>query len=591
MALKVEREQAAPAALDLGSTPVLGQVVRLDRDRVEVELSDPAAATTVTVSDLVALEAETGFLMGLVEAVTGPGSGDSSAHEGSAGASPAELRIMPIGTFARSEDGGRTFRRAATAYPHIGQNCHLVDGETLRRFMSILSDEVAPAERLVLGRYVADRDSPAVADANRLFQRHLALLGNTGAGKSWAVARMLEQAAQLGHANLIVFDLHGEYATLAHGANGAKPVARRLRMAGPADLGRAHDDVLYLPYWLLTRDELMTLVLNPDDRYASDHLFRFTEHVQMLKQVSLVETAPGDERTQPVSTFTVDAPIPYRLSHLVRLLRNDDTEKIPQPPSTRLEQGPFFGRLSGFISRLEARATDPRYGFIFSPPDSTLSYAWLVETATKLLEAGPGSIGIKVVDLSEVPSAAAPLVAGVLARLVYDVQFWMPPARRTPVCLVCDEAHLYLPPAEKAGAAHRAALQAFEAIAKEGRKYGVALLVVSQRPTDVNATILSQCNNFLVMRLTNDHDRAMIERLIPEALSGVAGVLPALEPGEAVVIGDALLLPTRVKLDPPSHPPASATQRYWSLWTEQPSSQEAIAAGVEALRNQLRSVH
>jgi len=157
------------------------------------------------------------------------------------------------------------------------------------------------------------------------------------------------------------------------------------------------------------------------------------------------------------------------------------------------------------------------------------------------------------------------------------------------VRVVCDEAHLYLPAAEESGPVHRAALRAFEAIAKEGRKYGVALLVVSQRPTDVSRTILSQCNNFVLMRMTNDYDQAIIEKLVPETLSGVTGVLPVLDVGEAVVIGDALLLPSRVKFDAPASKPASSTQPYWTLWAEQPSSRRAIAAGVEALRKQLRA--
>jgi DNA helicase HerA-like ATPase len=211
-----------------------------------------------------------------------------------------------------------------------------------------------------------------------------------------------------------------------------------------------------------------------------------------------------------------------------------------------------------------------------------------VQTAEKLLEARADAPGIKVIDLSEVPSTIVPLVCGVLARLIFEIQFWMKPESRTPVCLVCDEAHLYLPAAEDTGPFHAVALRAFESIAKEGRKYGVALVVVSQRPTDVSRTILSQCHNFMIMRVTNDYDRAMIERLIPETLAGVTTILPVLDIGEAIVIGDALLLPTRIKLDPPMAAPASDTQPYWSLWSDRASSAEAIAAGAEAARNQFR---
>jgi hypothetical protein len=559
--------------LDLSSCPLLGRVSLVDQTCLEVELAEPASIRQVTVSDLVALPTGAAYLIGMVETV--------ARRE-----TKAEARVAPIGTFHPELGVGGAFRRGGTAYPRVGGDCHLLDGEQLRLFMAILGGEVAPDQRLTLGRYVADREIPAIADGNRLFQRHLALVGSTGAGKSWAVALLLERASRLSHANMIVFDLHGEYSALTREVNGRPAVARRLRVAGPGDLGRAKNDALYFPYWLLERDEFMALVLNPSDPYAADQVFRFTEHVQMLKEVGLVEAG----REGAVSTFTVDSPIPYKLPSLVQLLKRDDTEKIPQPPSNRVEPGPFFGRLTGFISRLEARAADPRYGFIFAPPDSTAGYGWLTEAARKLLDAGPGEVGIKIVDLSEVPSAVVPLVAGVLARLVFDIQFWMDPARRTPVCLVCDEAHLYLPSREDVGPAYRSALGAFEAIAKEGRKHGVGLVVVTQRPTDVSGTILSQCNNFVVMRLTNDHDRTTVERLIPETLSGVTGVLPALEPGEAVVVGDAVLLPTRLHFDPPAVKPASATQPYWSLWANQPSNREAIAAGVEALRNQLRTV-
>jgi DNA helicase HerA-like ATPase len=181
------------------------------------------------------------------------------------------------------------------------------------------------------------------------------------------------------------------------------------------------------------------------------------------------------------------------------------------------------------------------------------------------------------------------MVAGVLARLVYDIQFWTEPARRTPVCLVCDEAHLYMPVDAGSGAAHREGLEAFEAIAKEGRKHGVALLVVSQRPADVSQTILSQCNNFVIMRLTNDRDRTMVERVMPEALAGIAGMLPALNVGEAIVVGDAVLLPNPLRFDPPKIKPASSTQPYWTLWTHDSSGPDVIASGVEALRNQMRA--
>jgi uncharacterized protein len=581
--------RAGIAHLDLTAGPLLGRVTRLDSDHVGVSVSDPDLIARVTIADLVAFEAGKEFLIGLVDSVEQrsartPAAPDADSSE--ADGALVDVQVMPVGTLVPGEEAGRdTFRRGVTSSPHVGGSCHLLDEQRLHRFMSVLAEGVPPEERLNLGRYMADHDAVAIADGNRLFQRHLALLGNTGSGKSWAVALLVERASRLSHANLIVFDLHREYGPLTRSENGTAPMARSLRVAGPADLGRPSDDVLYLPYWLFERDELMTLVLNHDDPHASDQVFRFTEHMQTLKEISLADAGRHDA----LATFTSDSPIPYRIDHLVQMLKKDDTEKIVRHPTNRVDPGPYTGRLTGLISRLEARAADPRYGFVFNPPADTLAYEWLTDTATKLLGAGSGQRGIKVVDLSEVPSAIVPIVAGILARLVFELQFWMEPKHRTPVSLVCDEAHLYLPAREDATLVQEVALRAFESIAKEGRKYGVGLILVSQRPTDVSRTILSQCSNFVVMRITNDYDRSMIERLIPERLSAITGVLPGLDVGEAVIIGDALLLPTRVKLDPPTVAPDSATQPYWTLWAHQASNRAAITAGGEALRNQFRA--
>jgi DNA helicase HerA-like ATPase len=164
----------------------------------------------------------------------------------------------------------------------------------------------------------------------------------------------------------------------------------------------------------------------------------------------------------------------------------------------------------------------------------------------------------------------------------------MEASQRTPLCIICDEAHVYLPAGEQIPAMHRVAREVFEMIAKEGRKYGVCLAVVSQRPSDVSRTILSQCNNYIVMRLTNDRDQDVVSRLLPSSLTSVTGMLPMLDVGESLVIGDAVLLPMRIKLDRPRVAPASATFPYWSMWSRKASSPDAIAGGVESLVTQWR---
>jgi uncharacterized protein len=566
------RAAGALPEIDLSGGPWLGLVSSVDANRIELTLGAAGPTRGVAVSDLVAIPTGEAFLMGVVASVTRKAPDTVVAV------------LMPVGSFDPAAGPAGSFRPGAARLPHVDADCFVVDGERLAAFMASLGADVAADERLVLGRYVADSETPAVADGNRLLQRHMAVLGNTGSGKSWTVALLLDRAARLEHANVIVLDIHGEYAALAEPADGSPPVARRLRIAGPADLLYGSDEALHIPYWLLEREELLSLVLNESDPFAADQRLCLGDRIQTLKRAKLTELGASDA----VATATADSPVPYRLAHLLEWLERDEAETIVRHPSGKVDPGPFTGKLGGLISRIEARVADPRYGFIFHPPETTETTDWLINTAATLLSAGPGETGIKIIDLSEVPAAILPMVAGVLARLVYNVQFWMEAERRTPLCIVCDEAHVYLPAAETVSAIHQVARDAFETIAKEGRKYGVCLSIVSQRPSDVSRTILSQCNNFIVMRLTNDRDQDLVARLVPASLSTVASLLPMLDVGEGVVIGDALTLPVRIKLDRPRVPPASSTLPYWSLWSRKPSSLDAIAAGVGALQTQWR---
>jgi DNA helicase HerA-like ATPase len=164
----------------------------------------------------------------------------------------------------------------------------------------------------------------------------------------------------------------------------------------------------------------------------------------------------------------------------------------------------------------------------------------------------------------------------------------MSPEKRTPVTLLCDEAHLYLPVRDDADAVQRQALASFERIAKEGRKYGYSMVVVSQRPSDVSKTILSQCNNFLALRLTNESDQGVIKRLMPDSLAGLTSVLPLLDTGEALLLGDAVLLPSRIKLDLPTITPDSATREFWREWGTEEPDVKAISDAVECLRSQTK---
>ena len=457
----------------------------------------------------------------------------------------------------------------------------MVKGGSLQALMSLFASGLAEGERLELGHFVADGAAKAIADGNKLFQRHAALLGSTGTGKSWAVALILERAAALAHSNLIVFDMHGEYTPLTVGENA---IASGYRMAGPGDIEKPGEEALFLPYWALNQEEMHALLLDRSDQNAPNQANRLAHHVRELKR----ETLEREKKNDVLATFTLDSPIPYALEDLIQRLRADDEEMVPGSKKDTLKQGPLHGRLTRFIQRLESKRDDRRNAFMLKPPSDALGYDWLAAQAVRLLASDTEDCGIKVIDFSEVPSDILPVVAGVLARTLYDIQFWLADNRRTPLALVCDEAHLYLPVAEESDALAGRALAAFERIAKEGRKYGVALFVISQRPSDVSTTILSQCNNFIAMRLTNDRDQGVIRRFVSDSLAGLIDTLPLLDVGEALILGDAMLLPTRVKLNKPQIEPDSATRDFWTEWGTISPNPEAIAQAVEALRCQVR---
>jgi hypothetical protein len=576
-------------ALQFSDTELLGKVAAVDTSRVSVDVSNSVLLTRIGIGNLIAIRGSTEFefLIAIADRVT-RSLRDALPEELPEGDEDALVTAVPtdlvrgalIGTF-RTVEGEKknTFKRGADSFPQIDRECYVIEGGNLQRFMSILGADFPEAERLKLGTFVADRTADAIVSGDKFFQRHAAVLGSTGSGKSYAVALILERAAKLKYPNIIVFDMHGEYAPLADPAKNG--FATRLRIAGPGDLDKPGDDALFLPYWLLNRDEMLSMILDRSDQNAPNQASRFTSHVRALKQ----KTLEDEKKAEVAKTFTVDSPIPYPVDQLLALLQTDNTTK--GVGKTGPVKGEWEDKLTRFISRLEAKLEDRRYGFMFTPPSTANSYEWLA-TQTACLLGSDGGKGIKVIDFSEVPADVLPVVTGTLARLLYDVQFWMSPEKRTPVTLLCDEAHLYLPVRDDADAVQRQALGSFERIAKEGRKYGYSLVVVSQRPADVSKTILSQCNNFLALRLTNETDQNVIKRLMPDSLAGLTSVLPLLDTGEALMLGDAVLLPSRIKLDCPIITPDSATRDFWKEWGTQAPDVDAIRKAVECLRSQTR---
>ncbi len=574
--------------LSFTESDLLGSVTHVDTEQIIIEIENPHIMGQICVGNLVAIE--TGkhheLLISIIDRVTRKYVDDFTGSEEEADeimiSSADYVKVSIIGTyhsvFGNAHD---VFKRGVDTFPQIESKCYCISSINLQNFMNVLSRNIDSDKRLKIGSFMMDASADAVLDGNRFFQRHAAVLGSTGSGKSWCIANILEKASALQHANIIVFDMHGEYEKLASGSN---PIAERYRIAGPGDLETPSSDVLFLPYWLLNREELLSMILDRSDSNAPNQAARFTLHIRELK----ARTLTNEGKTDTLKTFTVDSPIPFLMSDLIALLKDDDTRK--GVGKTGPIKGEWEGKLTRFISRLETKLDDKTYGFMFQPVAEAQKYMWLSDMLCKLLGYFDGFPGIKIIDFSEVPSDVLPVVTGTLARLLYNIQFWMEPSMRIPFTLICDEAHLYLPIKDEADAVQKQALHNFERIAKEGRKYGVSILAVSQRPADVSKTILSQCNNFVVLRLTNEKDKSVIKNLLPDSLKSTIDFLPLLDVGEALVVGDAILLPSKILLDKPTedHQPISATKNFWDEWDARIPNNDAVIHAVEALRRQSR---
>lgn len=567
---------------------LLGSVTYVDTSQIIVEVENSNIMNQISVGNLVAIE--TGkkhqLLISLIDKVTRKyieDFEDEETEEIDIMVSSADyVKVNIIGTY-HSVLGERKniFKRGVDTFPQIESKCYCISGVNLQSFMNLLSNSIESNKQLMLGTFMMDSNAKAVLDGNKFFQRHAAILGSTGSGKSWCVANILEKASELKYANIIVFDMHGEYSSLTQGES---KIAESYKIAGPGDLEKNQKDILFLPYWLLNREEMLSMILDRSDSNAPNQASRFTLHIRDLK----LETLINEEKQDTAKTFTVDSPIPFDIKELIAKLKDDDTRK--GIGKTGPIKGEWEGKLTRFISRLETKIEDKTYGFMFQPHVDSQNYNWLAKMLCSLLGYSDSQKGIKIIDFSEVPSDVLPVVTGTLARLLYDVQFWMEAEKRTPFTLVCDEAHLYLPTKDEADAVQKQALYNFERIAKEGRKYGVSLLPVSQRPSDVSKTILSQCNNFVVLRLTNERDKGVIKNLLPDSLKSTIDFLPLLDVGEALIVGDAILLPSKILLDKPieSHRPISATKDFWDEWDKYKQDNNVVQQAVEFLRKQSR---
>ncbi len=429
----------------------------------------------------------------------------------------------------QQSSGGRmaNFRRGVTRYPIPGSPIFPVNTEDMR---AIFAADDSP--HIEIGTVYPTDDIRGTLYVDSMLSKHFAVLGSTGTGKSTSVALILHRISQLSpEGHIVMIDPHGEYS------------------AAFKDCGELFNvDNLQLPYWLMNFEEHCEVFLTTQDSERQ-------RDADILAKCLLAARTRG-KNIEQYGKVTVDSPIPYLLTDLSSVL-TAEMGKLDRAGDTTPYQ-----RLKNKLDELRA---DPRFTFMFSGMLVSDTMGGFVAKLFRLPAQGKP---ISIVDVSGVPSEITSVVVSVLARMVFDYAIWSRTEAQRPLLLVCEEAHRYVPKDENANG--QAVRKILERIAKEGRKYGVSLGLITQRPSDLAEGVLSQCGTIISMRLNNDRDQACVRAAMPEGARGFLDAIPALRNRECIVCGEGVAIPIRVRFDDlePEKRPASSDPSFAALWRE-----------------------
>lgn len=540
----------------------IGMVESVDTRKVVVSVENESVLNTLKINDIVILAGSNSDekLIGILTKVTKKKIDiDESDQEEDQLYSNNCCVINLVGSFYNKYGAGKEnkFKRAINTYPEINSKVYQANESAMQMIMNAVSSKATDSKSLEIGHFASNKDVAAILDGNRFFQRHACIVGSTGSGKSYTVAGILEKADQLSHSNMIVFDLHGEYNELSY--------ADQIKICD-------EPEGLHIPLWFFNYEEIHSLFVESSEGTSTNQRAAVINYILQQKK-EYIKNNMGNVSEEIV---TADTPVPFSAKGLIKYLeeqnileietgvtyKNGDNKGVP-----KTKRGQYYDKLTNLITRLRTKMDDKKYGFVFNEVD-TKKADYLNQFAARIM--GNDNYRIKVIDLSEVPSDMLAIVIGIVTRLIYDIQFWMTPAKdevRHPLVLVCDEAHIYMSnDMSKMRAVEKRSLEIFEKIAKEGRKYGIGLLIISQRPAELNTTIMSQCNNIVSLKVTNDRDKSAVAAMLTDSLVGIVEMLPNLDVGECVVVGDAIMLPSKIILDKPKERPKSATIDFWDRW-------------------------
>jgi DNA helicase HerA-like ATPase len=505
------------------------------------------------------------------------------AERGIAPNASADERIVEADLFGEGEwtrdaaDNARLeFERGVATYPLPQQTVYLTPKSELRFIYGHTKGAV-----ILLGEHVGSGGAPCYADLNELLGKHTAVLGSTGAGKSGAVAAIIHSVLARGEdaaykkwkPQIVILDPHNEY---------GKAFKDHRRLS-------TDEGTLSLPYWLLDLDETIGLLIGKTE-YAATSQSNIAKNALLAARIVSARDILGLDPAK----LTVDAPIPYVLGDPSGL------DEFGEVNGVKYETG-FVGAINAqrpnnknkkdhedynkVLRKLDSLMKDERLSFMMKPWDSTSDP--VASVLGQLLGDGDP---VRIVDLSGVPNEVAGTASAAIARTLFSLKIWQTTAEReaSPVLLVCEEAHRYVP--NSGEAQYEAAQGAIRRIAKEGRKYGIGLMLVSQRPSEVEATVLSQCNSWIVLRITNESDREHVRGVLPDSMTGLTKMLSGLRRQEAIFVGQAAMLPSRIMIRdlPPEQLPKSHDINFDIGWQGAPMSDKELKVVANRWRYQKR---
>ncbi len=438
-----------------------------------------------------------------------------------------------------------SFRRGVTRYPIPGALIYPATTADLRQIYA--SDGRA---NIQIGTVYPTKDIRAGIYVDAMLGKHFALLGSTGTGKSTSLALILHricEAAPEGH--IVMIDPHGEYS------------------AAFKTTGKIFDVTnLQMPYWLMNFEEHCEVLLtsNGNEREVdADIVAR-----------CLLKARQKNRLADTMGKITVDSPVPYLLSDLSNEIQNQ---------MGQLDKATSSAPFMRIKTKLDELKSDPRYQFMFS---GMLVGDTMADFITKVFRMPSAGKPISIIDVSGVPSDITSTVVAVLSRLVFDFAIWGRDEKTSPILLVCEEAHRYVP--NEANADGSSVGKILSRIAKEGRKYGISLGLITQRPSDLAEGVLSQCGTIISMRLNNDRDQAFVKSAMPEGARGFLDSIPALRNRECIICGEGVAIPIRVSFDnlEESKRPASEDPSFVELWRQSGGEEDAVHRTVQRWRSQ-----